>query len=227
VTAAAWALRGSLPGPEELRSEVLRAPRQTATRRAGFTFAYEGETYEVAPRAEYELWGLVVSHNDPTGVWDMYHDASSVDTRDLCVIFGQNAARADYQEVDFTSGAWTCFYEYPGGVRFSSEAIANNHLITSDDAVRARIGSIHVGDQVRLRGLLVDYRGGKSPDSWRRTSTTRRDSEQGACEVVFVEEIDVLARATPGWYVAYDVGRWAILLLLLARLGLLVAASWL
>lgn len=222
VMAVGWWTKGRLPDPEALRPEVHREPSQAETRRAPFTFEYADERYEVRPRAEYELTGLVVSHNDPTGLGDIYHDESSVDTRDLCVIFGRNTTRADYQRVAFSSGSWTCRYEYSGGVTFLPDGISNNHLITNDPAIRRAIGSVRVGDQIRIVGQLVDYQASSTPNFWRRTSLTRRDTEQGACEVVFVSQLEVLSRGTPGWYWAYSVGAWSLALLLLGKLILFV-----
>ncbi len=48
------------------------------------------------PVADFELWGLVVSHNNPTAFYDIYHDRNSVDTRDLGVIWGENLRSADF-----------------------------------------------------------------------------------------------------------------------------------
>ena len=45
---------------------------------------------------------------------------------------------------------------------------------------------------------------------WRRTSTRRDDND---CEVVYLEEVQVLRRGTPGWYALYRLG-WITLLLL-------------
>ena len=227
ATLLGWWGKGALPDPGELRAEVHRMPVQADTRRAEFTFEYAGESYRVRPRAEYELWGLVVSHNDPGGLGDIYHDDRSVDTRDLCVIFGDNVARADYQKVSFSSGSWTCRYEYPAGVTFRTNGLSNNHLVTDDPAVRAATRTVRVGDQVHLRGQLVDYQAASIPNFWRRTSLTRRDDGQGACEVLFVTSLEVLQRGTPGWYAAFERG-WQILsALLLAKLALLVLGVFL
>lgn len=224
ATFAGWWAKGRLPSPTSLRPELRREPVQTETRRAPFAFDYAGEHYAVRPRAEYELWGLVVSHNDPGGLGDIYHDDRSVDTRDLCVIFGDNTTRADYQKVEFSSGSWTCRYRYPDGVTLRLDGISNNHLVTDDAAVRATIGTIRIGDQVHVVGQLVDYQAASNPSFWRRTSLTRRDDEQGACEVVFVTALEVLERATPGWYAAHRFGLIAFALLALGKLLLFVGS---
>lgn len=198
-----WLFKGELAPPEAMRPELEREPVQTPTDAEPFSFVYKGKQFRVRPVAEYELWGLVVSHNDIESIADIYHDATSVDTKDLCVIWGANLERPDYLEVDFRSGSFTCYFRYPPGVRFSLRAGSNNHLVTDRDAIRDRIEEVRVGDQIRLSGLLVDYQMEDWRDFWRRTSTVRSDSD---CEIVFVRELEILERGTSGWYAAYRVG---------------------
>jgi len=162
----------------------------------------------VRPVASYELWGLVVSHNDIKSVADIYHDRSSVDTKDLCVVWGDNLRRDDYRRVKFWSGPFTCYFRIPDGTAFALDGAGNNHLITDRPEVRRAIAGVHIGDQVHLRGLLVDYQMDDWEDFWRRTSTVRNDSD---CEVVFVQSLEVLRRGTPAWYAARRLG-WILLL---------------
>ena len=65
-------------------------------------------------------------------------------------------------------------------------------------------------NQVRLNGLLVDYQMEDWQSFWRKSSTTRSDNQ---CEVVFLEELEVLRRATPGWYAAFAWGKRLLLLI--------------
>jgi len=150
--------------------------------------------------ARYELWGLVVSHNNIESFADLVHDSTSVDTKVLCVIWGPNLADNDFHRVRYTSGQFTCYFKYPHGVVFDRKALGNNHLITDDDGVRERIGEVRVGDQIRLSGLLVNYRMDDWDSFWRRTSVSRKDA---GCEVVFVETLEILRRGAPLWYAMY------------------------
>ncbi len=210
---ATWR-KGQLAPPEEMLPALRNEPTQSATARAPFEFDYRGRSCRVRPVAEYEIWGLVVSHNDIHSVADIYHDRSSVDTKDLCVVWGSNLSHGDYREVEFDSGPFTCYFEFSHGVRFDMSEASNNHLITDREEVRERIAGLRVGDQIRLRGLLVDYQMDDWEDFWRQTSTVRQDS---GCEVIFVEAVEVLRRGTPGWYRAAS----------LAWIGLFAgAAAW-
>lgn len=76
----------------------------------------------------------------------------------------------------------------------ATEAILGNssnlHLIPQDDLIAKVVGQLRVGDLIHLKGYLVrvDARDG---GEW-RSSTTRSDKNNGACEVMYVRSIDVL-----------------------------------
>ncbi len=80
---------------------------------------------------------------------------------------------------------------------FDGEQLSNNHLITSDEFVKDALSNVNIGDQIRIRGQLVNY---KYPQGGQRTtSTIRTDSENGACETIYVEQVDILHTYTGVW----------------------------
>ncbi|HEC11772.1 MAG TPA: hypothetical protein ENI80_00720 [Acidiferrobacteraceae bacterium] len=218
VTALAYFYKGDLTAPTPIHPDLLSEPiQQLLTNSQDFSVLYKREKYNVRPVADYELWGLVVSHNNISGLMDSYHDGDSVDTKDLCVVWGGNLTSGSYQQAKYTSGAWTCYYTHPYGVSFNSSQFSNNHLITADQAIRDIIAEIRIGDQVHVKGQLVDYQADKFPDFWRKSSTTRADSGNKACEVVFVSKIDILRKGTAGWYAAFTIGLWTMLVVFLLK----------
>jgi hypothetical protein len=84
-----------------------------------------------------------------------------------------------------------------------------------------------VGDQVHFKGMLVNY---TNPATWRgwwrRSSTSRTDAGNTACEVVFVNSLEVLARGTPFWHAAYSWGGWLAVLVLVLKAALFVRGVW-
>ena len=61
---------------------------------------------------------------------------------------------------------------------------ANMHMIPADEAVAAALRQVGKDDRVRIDGWLVEV---QADDGWRwRSSLTRDDQGQGACEVVYV-----------------------------------------
>ncbi|MBI4618284.1 MAG: hypothetical protein HY720_32090 [Planctomycetes bacterium] len=209
--------KGTLPAVDEIDPGLLAEPVQRPTTRETFSFEYRGVTYDVEPVAEYEIQGLVVAHNDTSSIGDVYHDSSSVDTKDVGMIWGDNLRTDDFRKCEYRSGSWTCYVEWPAGVKFHLDSMSNTHIVTGDDEVRGEVGRIRVGDQVRLTGLLVNYRDGRRPDSWRRSSTVRQDTGNGACEVMFLEEIEFLDRGTPVWYLVYELAWWLAPAILVAK----------
>ncbi|HEX9940679.1 MAG TPA: hypothetical protein VGG03_01585 [Thermoanaerobaculia bacterium] len=73
--------------------------------------------------------------------------------------------------------------------RYIQSHSSNMHLIPAGDNVRRALLSVDEGDAVRVRGLLVDAR---REDGFRwDSSLSREDSGPGACELIWVEEIQV------------------------------------
>jgi hypothetical protein len=69
---------------------------------------------------------------------------------------------------------------------------ANWHMVPASRAIERALGHVHQGDIVRIEGLLVDL---ESPDHARMaTSLTRDDTGAGACEIVWVEAVQILYR---------------------------------
>lgn len=127
---------------------------------------------------------------------NLYHQADPGNIRDVCVVWGEDVTNGSYRKVTFWSGEFTCSYRWSGALTlaFNPEKASNNHLIPADPAVAARIGAIHVGDQIRMTGLLVDYtvtRDGQEIFT-RRTSLTRGDTGNGACEILYVTDLAVV-----------------------------------
>jgi hypothetical protein len=210
LTLVAWTQKGRLVEPDEIDPALLQSPRQELHEGEVFSFEYKGKQCRVQPVGTYEMWGLVVSHNNIDSVADIYHDSTSVDTKDLCVIWGANLESADFRRIDYKSGPWTCYFQYPGGVEFHHDGLGNNHLITDRPGLRRALERVRVGDQIHLEGLLVDYQMEDWEGFWRRTSTRRDDND---CEVLFFENIEILHRGTPGWYLLFKIG-WITLLIL-------------
>lgn len=185
-----------LPELSDISPEILSDPIQKPTEREAFSFDYRGKKYSIVPRATYDIRALVVSKNNISSLFDSYHDSDSVDTRDLCVMWGDNVRNTIFREISVSSGSWTCFVEWKNadeGARFHHDQLSNNHLITNDEVLRDQIDAVHIGDQIRIRGLLVDY--SDNEGFFRKTSMTRTDQGNHACEVLFVDSIETIALA--------------------------------
>ncbi len=88
------------------------------------------------------------------------------------------------------------YYEYQGVPTIPAEEIVahstNLHLIPSTAAIATRCKSLRVGQLIHLSGLLVEATG-PGIERW-RSSLSRTDRGNGACELVWVEELSEMPR---------------------------------
>lgn len=161
-----------------------------------FSFDYKETTYVVRPVQEYDISGLVVSHNgDLLGT-----QKNPIDLKDLCLIWGKNTETDNYKYMTFWSDSWTCSWMYPKDIMtFSLRDVSNNHLLAKDPKVRESIQNIQRGDQIRLKGMLVNYWIEGEENNVRGTSLSRTDYGGSACELMFVESVEILSRGNTFW----------------------------
>ena len=195
-----WTQIDKLPDFKEIHPFTKKAPVQVMLPEdhPSFDIDYKGLKYEVKPLADYIISALVMSMNNPAGFGDIYHDETSLDTRDFCVVYGENLQSNVYKYIDSHNTSWTCWYKLVDKKDvFSHSALSNNHLITNKQSIRDKIASVKVGDQVTIKGKLVSYRMHES-DFWRKSSLSRDDTGNKACESIFVEDLRIL-RKTNRW----------------------------
>ncbi len=190
---------GDLSPLPELNSE----PLQTATNKAAFSTTYNDEPFEIMPKYNYELYGLVVSYrlHDATGGM-MLHALSKdhLNVADFCVVWGTAADPELLREFDFSNGQFSCQYgtqSHTAWNAFNDQQLSNNHLLAIKEEVRDTIKDIKIGDQIKITGWLSHY---KNPLGYERgTSITRTDRGDGACETILVDDISILQPMNSVW----------------------------
>lgn len=220
-----------LPGKSEISPDLFKQPIQSNTKKVDFSFPYRGKEYEVKPIADYELWGLVVSKNNINAWYNYYHDKNSVNLKDLCVVWDSNINNEVYRDknINFKSGEWTCYASWTGALAktFYHNNLSNNHLLTSNPNIQKIIRSVNVGDQIHLKGNLVDY-AEVGQSQYRMTSISRNDSNQdsrsgGACEIVYVDEIDILKKNQIFWHFVNSLSKISFAILILIQFSLFIS----
>ncbi len=193
-----------LPGEEQILPQLAAEPIQQETRQPEFQMERGGVTYTISPKFDYELHGLVVSFHDVTDhlIPDFHRWGwgDNLNEKDLCVLWGENLRENIYKKMAFRNGSWTCWFRTQDRKvwrQFNLHQVANNHLLENDESVRRAILKTGVGDQIRIKGQLVEY--SHSGGFKRGTSVTRTDQGQGACETIFVREFEILKRANRPW----------------------------
>ena len=149
-------------------------------------------------KASYQIEALVVHTQNYNGS----SIADKLAPKDLALAWGTVAQHNE--DIDFHWNQSTRWYYWhvnsyeelaPVGTETDvNTQSANNHIIASDDTVAKLVKSIKTGDHIRLTGYLVDVKAEK-PDgtyyTW-NSSTSRNDTGNGSCEVVYVNKVEFL-----------------------------------
>lgn len=189
---------GYLPTPHVgLKSD----PVQTPSTALPFTVDAGKRRYKIEPKFDYEIYGLVVSYQHHDGNYGLHKSwGDHINVADVCVVWSDNAFTLDLTQFDFWNGQFTCVVKtssYETWSKFRMDQLSNNHLITSDPQLKDRISNLRVGDQIHIKGMLAHYSGGNG--GTRKTSTTRTDTGDGACETIYVKEFNLLQRYYSPW----------------------------
>lgn len=171
------------PDPVRWRAE----PIQTETDRAPFTRRAGRRELTLRPRAALEVAAVVAGTEryrfdglaplapvDAVLTWGdlpdpTYADRISYDQMARFYLWSTRARDLDLKYVETHS--------------------ANFHLMPATPNLRRALLRLDGGDEARLRGLLVDVRD-DAGGTW-KTSLSRNDTGAGACELLWVEELQV------------------------------------
>ncbi len=200
--AASFAPKLSLPDPASVLPEMFNSqPIQEAVATNPISFGIKKYTYTLTPHYSYDLYGLVVSLYDPDNPVDITHKDDPGNIKDICVVWGKNITNGSYRALDFSSGEFTCFWRWSGYIPppFQNSFVSNNHLIPQTQEIARLIKDVQIGDQIHIKGLLTDYEVSSQNGSKlyeRHTSTTRDDTGNGACEVIYVTGVEILKRGS-------------------------------
>ena len=175
----------------------IREPIQTEAS-GQTTMIKSGYTLTLEHLYKYDIEALVVHAHDYNGL----SVGDRLSPRDLALAWGIVAEKNDL--VDFhwdQAGRWYSWrvnsYDElapVGGESDVNRHSANTHIIPANSSVKWEITKIMPGDHIRLKGYLVSIYGENSKGStftW-SSSTTREDTGDHSCEVMYVESVEVL-----------------------------------
>jgi hypothetical protein len=210
ISLTAWIITSLYTAPLPEASQVSQTikstePIQTEIKADIIKQSYEKVDYHISPSYEYEIVGLVVTQHNTKSFTDLSHEFDPGNTKDICIVWGENITNGSYKEVRYYSGDFTCFVQWDRELDdpFKLNKIANNHILPASSEIAKQINGVKIGDQIRLKGKLADYKvidkAGQEIFT-RPTSTTRDDTGNGACEVLYVEEVEVLLPGNPVYY---------------------------
>ena len=193
--------RNEFPSEMPILSSVLDEPQQIKVNKRPFEISQGEVDYKIEPIYQYDLTGLVVSYEHHDGnrmLHKLWND--HINVADICVVWSENAQGFDLSAFDFWNGQFTCnfeTYDLAAWKRFRVDQISNNHLLSEDPHIRDAIQDVRIGDQIHIRGWLTKYSNGKGFS--RGTSTTRKDTGNGACETIYVKDFAILQSMDNSW----------------------------
>ena len=177
-----WRHRDVTPPPGVLAPD---APHQVNLT-DGASLHRDGMT--LATRAYIDLTARVLSREDYT--WDAGAKLAPVD---LALGWGRMSDSAVLANFDISQSGRFFYWRtktWPIPRNEIELSTANVHMIPADAGVRGALKRVRKGQLVHIEGFLVDASG---PNGWRwTTSMTRSDTGAGACELVYVESLDVI-----------------------------------
>ena len=141
--------------------------------------------YLIEPLARFEMTGRVV-------LTDRFWSGREADLSpvDLTLAWGPRSDTGLLEKISFYKMGRYARYEWddmsikPDTIAHHS---ANMHMIAADSEVARKLKSIHREDLVTFSGYLVSV---QATDGWSwKSSTSRTDEGNGACELVWVEKI--------------------------------------
>jgi len=171
-------------GPVEHAPGVLVGEQPVQAEVGSSVFRFDD--YILTRRARFEVRARVLSK-------EPYYFGRTADLSpiDLALGWGVMSDSAVLDRIEISqSGRWYhTRYELPAPVdeRLIVASSSNMHMIPARKDIEGALKKLHVGDIVDLRGFLVDA-DHESGWYW-RTSMSRTDSGDGACELVYVESL--------------------------------------
>jgi hypothetical protein len=150
--------------------------------------SWQRGAYQIEPLARYDITARVLS----TRSYWMGRD-SNVSPMDFAVAWGEMSDQALIDQFHFSHGSRHLYYRPRGAMPLPMEEVnshvANMHLIPASDKVGQQFEEVSAGQVVSMGGYLVQVHG---PNGffW-KSSLSRTDTGDGACELMWVEQLSV------------------------------------
>lgn len=162
-------------------------PVQEPTERSPFEIETRKGRITLAPRAAFDVSAVVASDEHYR-----FDDGAFLVPADLVMTWGKLPEEPYKSKVSY--GQITRYYFWRTSAQdldlhYIQTHSANMHMIPADDNVRRALLSVGSGDPVRVQGLLVNAK--RDDGFYWNSSLTREDDGPGACELVWVEEIQI------------------------------------
>lgn len=143
--------------------------------------------FTLSPLANYDIEARVLSTED-------YHAGTEaeISPTDLAVGWGPMSDEKVLIKIDISQGNRFFFWhvkEFPIPQHEIEVHAANMHIVPSNDYVKRLLTKVRTGQIVHIKGQLIEA---KKANGWHwRSSLSREDTGNGACELMYVTELSV------------------------------------
>ena len=179
------------PSPVVLDGDPLQTDFEEPSK---LTVTRDGRQYVIEKLFKYEVSGEVLSASSYDVTWT--NDFADVD---VGLLWGPKREQLKDRFKFFQMGRWL-FWRTDAPVSDADRSdvtthISNNHLIPSETSkhLAKAFRMLRKGDEIRLSGSLVRILG-PGGEAVATSSTVRGDTGDGACEVMWVDELQVGSR---------------------------------
>ncbi len=164
---------------------VRKIPKQTDPNKAPFNF----KDFTIVPMAAFDIEARVLSRKKY-----FFGTEAKLSPVDFAMGWGPMSNYEVLKDLRITQSNRWYFYRYKEAPIMPAEIVrnsANMHMIPADRDVKRKLLGVRRGKIVRIKGYLVNVRG---PNGWHwNSSLTRKDSGDGSCEVIWVEDVEVVS----------------------------------
>lgn len=175
-----WPKQATVDVPDNFA--IMELPFQSETHNQPFNF----KGYEIRPMADFTLKARILSYKYYSS--DKEAELSPVD---LALGWGPMSQSKVLDKIDISQRNRWYFWStenFPIPRNEIELNSANMHIIPGNEDISKRLENVKRGQIVELKGHLVEC----IQDGWRwKSSLTRNDTGGGACEVIFVEALQI------------------------------------
>ncbi len=149
---------------------------------------FEHKGCDITPAAEFDITARVLAKKRYR-----FDREAKLSPFDFAMGWGPMSDETNLDEIDIKQSGrfyrwWTDDFPIPRAEIERNSA--NMHLIPADDSVYDVMKDVKAGNVVHIKGYLVKIRGEKG--SYWNSSMTRNDTGAGACEVIWVKELEII-----------------------------------
>lgn len=188
IGGALWHLHTREPSPIEREPGVL-APEPPVQRDISHQPSIRHGDFDLTPLAEFSTESRLLSR-----LSYRFDEGAALSPLDFAIGWGRMSDTAVIEQLGVEQGARFFTYRWADEPPIPADEIVrsatNVHLIPADRGVESALAKVRAGQVIRLDGLLVEAR---RADGWHwRSSLTREDTGNGACELLLVQSVAVV-----------------------------------